>query len=85
VEVFGEYGEVAFRVADAGVVVVRHRDGKRDINLGPLGGEAEAVKEGVVGFVVGAEEEAPLGAATSYHVVAVRENLPRKGHVWVLG
>jgi hypothetical protein len=33
----------------------------------------------------GSEEEASLRAAAGYHLVAVRENLPRKGHAWVLG
>ena len=76
----GEDGEIAIRVVDAGVVVIGHRDGERDLDLGALGGHGEAVDECVVGVVVGAEEESPLGAAAGNHVVTTGHDLAREGH-----
>jgi hypothetical protein len=60
VKMLGEDGEIAIRVVDAGVVVIRHSDGKCDLDLRVHGGQSEAIDEGVVGVVVGAQEEATL-------------------------
>ena len=62
------------------MVVIRHGDGERNLDLGLLGGHGEAVDEGVVGVVVWAQEEAPLGAAAGYHVVAAGHDLARECH-----
>jgi hypothetical protein len=83
VEVFGENGEVAFGVVDAGVVVVGHRHDEENPDLGTLGGEGEAIDEGVVGIVVRAQEEAPLGATAGNHVVGTRQNLAWEAHAKV--
>jgi hypothetical protein len=77
---FGEDGKVSFWVVDAGVVVIGHRDGECDLDLGALGGHGEAVDECVVGVVVGAEEESPLGAAAGNHVVTTGHDLARECH-----
>ena len=53
-KVLGEDGEIAVWVVDAGLVVVRHRDGERNLDFRASGGQGEAVDEGVVGVVVGA-------------------------------
>ena len=85
VEILGEDGEVAVRVVDASVVVVRHCDGERDLYLRVLGRQGQAVDEGVVGVLVGAQEEAPLGTATGDHVVTAGHDLAGDSHAWVLG
>jgi len=85
VEMLGEDGEVAVGVVDACVVVVRHCDRKYDLYLRAIGGQGQAVDEGVVGVFVGAQEEAPLGTAAGDHVVATGNDLAREGHAWVLG
>jgi hypothetical protein len=69
------------------------RGGKCSVKMGklpsgswmPLWWWFEAVGEGVVGVVVGAQEEAPLGTATGNHVVTTGHDLAREGYAWVLG
>src|ERR1039457_3593684 len=70
VKVFRENRKVAVGVVDASVVMVRHRDGKRDLHFRTLGSQGQAVDEGVVGAFIGAQKEAPLGTAARNHVVA---------------
>ena len=82
---FGENWEIAIRIVDAGMVMVRHGDGKCDIDLCALGSQDEAVDEGVVGLFVGAQEESSLGASAGNHVVMAGHDLARKGHAWVFG
>jgi len=45
-----------------------------------LAGQCEAVDEGVGGVVVWAQEVAPLGAASGYHVVTAGHDLARECH-----
>ena len=80
-----EDGEVAIWVVDAGVVMIGHGDGECDIDVRSLGCQDETVDKGVVGVLVGAQEEASLGTAAGDHVVTTGNDLTRDGRAWVLG
>jgi hypothetical protein len=55
-----EDGKIAVQVVDAGVVMIRHGSRECDLDICAHGGQREAIDEGVVGVVVGAQEEAAL-------------------------
>ena len=76
----GEDREVAVRVVDAGVVMIRHGSGECDLHIRAHGGQRKAIDEGVVGIVVGAQEEAALGAAASDQVVITGHDLAGECH-----
>jgi hypothetical protein len=85
VKMLGKDGKIAVRVMDAGVVVIRHSDGECDLDLRAHGSQCEAKDEGVVGVVVGAQEEASLGTAAGDHVVTAGHNLERDCHACDVG
>jgi hypothetical protein len=80
VEMLGEDGEVAVGVVDAGVVMVRHRGGKCDLDFRADGGQDETIGEGIIRIFVGAKEEAPLGTSAGDHVVTTWHDLARESH-----
>jgi hypothetical protein len=45
---------------DAGVMMIGHCDGKCDLDIRTYGGQSKAVNKGIIGVVVGAQEEAAL-------------------------
>jgi hypothetical protein len=59
-KMFGEDGVIPVRVVDAGVVMIRHGSGECDLDIRAHGGQRKAIDEGVVGVVVGAQEETAL-------------------------
>ena len=77
---FGKDGEVALGVVQPSVVVVGHSHDEEDFDLGSLCGEGEAIDKGVVGVVVGTQEETPLGTTARNHVVGTRKHLAWKTH-----
>ena len=60
VKMLGEDGEIAVRVVDTSVVMIRHGGGECDLDIRAHGGQREAIDEGVVGVVVGTQEETAL-------------------------
>jgi hypothetical protein len=56
-------------------MVVRHRAWQQDLDLAAQRGFDETVREGVVGFAVGAQQELPLGAPARDHVELTWEDL----------
>lgn len=68
VEMLEKGGVVSVGVFDPGVMVVAHGGREDDANAVALGGDGETVDERVVGPVVGAHEELPLGATSGDHV-----------------
>jgi hypothetical protein len=79
-KMLGEDGEVAVRVVDAGVMMIRHCDGKCDLHIRAYGGQSKAVNKGIIGVVVGAQEEAALGTAAGDHVVTTGDDLAGECH-----
>ena len=77
--------EVAIRVVDAGVMMIGHCNGKCDLDIRTFGGQCEAIDEGVVGVVIGAQKEAPLGTAAGDHVITTGHNLARERHASDVG
>jgi hypothetical protein len=72
--------EIAIRVVDAGVMMIRHGDGKCDLDIRTYGGQSKAVDECVIGVVVGAQEEAPFRTAAGDHVVTTGHDLAWECH-----
>jgi hypothetical protein len=80
VKMLGEDREVAVWVVEAGMMVIRHSDGKDDLDIRAHGGQSKAVNECVVGVVIGTQEEAPLGTAAGDHVVTTGHDLTSECH-----
>jgi hypothetical protein len=79
-EMLREDGKIAIRVVDAGVMMIRHGSGECDLDIRAHGGQHEAIDEGVVGVVVGAQEEAALGTAAGDQVVITWNDLTGECH-----
>jgi hypothetical protein len=60
VEMLSEDRKIAVRIVDARVVAIRHSDYACDLDIRAHGSQSQAIDEGVVGVVVGAQEEASL-------------------------
>jgi hypothetical protein len=79
-KMLGEDGEIAVRVVDAGVVMIRHGSRECDLDIRAHCGQRKAIDEGVVGVVVGAQEEAALGTAAGDQVVITGHDLAGECH-----
>ena len=75
-----EDSEVAVRIVDAGVMMIRHDGGKCDLDIRAHGGQRKAIDEGVVGVIVGAQEKAALGPAAGDQVVITGDDLAGECH-----
>ena len=79
-EFSGKRDDVVFGVVDTGVVMVAHGDGPQDLDAGFLGGNSQAIEEGLIGSLGGAQEELTLGATTAEEPNAALGNVARLGH-----
>ena len=66
-------------------MVIRHSDGKGDLDIRAYGGQSKAVDECGVGIVVGAQEKAPFRTAAGDHVVTTGHDLAGECHARVVG
>jgi hypothetical protein len=80
VEALEELWKVAVPVDDDAMPVVGHGDERDDVDTRSLRREAKAVEEGVVGGLVGPEQEGSLGAAPCDEVGAARNDLSGTRH-----
>ena len=82
-KVFEERRVVAVRVLDACMMMVAHGRGEDDADPVSMGGDSQAVDEGVVGLAVWPHEKLPLRTAARDHVRPTRKDFARNRHGWL--
>jgi hypothetical protein len=75
-----ELGIPAPPIEDHGMLVIAERAGQHHLDLAPLRGLDQTVRERIVRFGVGSQQELSLGAATGDQVELTGEHLPRQRH-----